>query len=149
MSTAGPPSVSRPSPLPAIIGISLAGALILVLGFWVSRRQPADDRQPEVHLISPGSDTTTDGSLRLQFQTTRPLELQPTGWGAGRFHLHALVNGVERMPAARDILALPGGDYQWLLPDLPDSAQVQLVWALPTHQRLTEGASATRLIRRQ
>ena len=149
MSTAGPPSANRPSPLPAVIGIGLAGALILVLGFWVSRRQPADDRQPEVSLLSPGSDTTTDGSVRLQFQTTRPLVLQPTGWGAGRFHLHALVNGVERMPAASDIQPLPGGDYQWLLSDLPDSAQVQLVWALPSHQRLTEGASALRLIRRQ
>ena len=143
------PTGNRPSLLPAIIGISLAGALILVLGFWVSRRQPADDRQPEVHLLSPGSDTTTNGSVRLQFQTTRPLALQPTGWGAGRFHLHALVNGVERMPAAADIQSLPGGDYQWLLSDLPDSAQVQLVWALPSHQRLTEGASAIRLIQRQ
>ena len=139
MSTAGPPAGNRPSLLP----------LILVLGFWVSRRPPADDRQPEVRLLSPGADTTSDGSVRLQFQTTRPLELQPTGWGTGRFHLHALVNGVERMPAASDIQALPGGDYQWLLSDLPDSAQVQLVWALPSHQRLPQGASAPRVIRRQ
>jgi hypothetical protein len=102
-----------------------------------------------VSLLSPGSDTTTNGSIRLHFQTTRPLVLQPTGWGAGRFHLHALVNGMERMPAAADIVALPDGGYQWLLSDLPDSARVQLVWALPSHQRLTEGASALRLIRRQ
>ena len=149
MSSVSPPSGNRPSLLPAIIGISLAGALILVLGFWVSGRPPADDGQPEVRLLSPGSDTTTDGAVLLQFQTTRSLALQPTGWGAGRYHLHAMVNGVERMPAAADIQALHDGGYQWLLSDLPDSAQVQLVWALPSHQRLTDGASALRLIRRQ
>jgi hypothetical protein len=140
---------NRPSLLPAIIGISIAGALVLVLGFWIAGRPPAGDRRPDVRILAPSSDTTSDGRLLLEFETSQPLELQPTGWGTGRFHLHALVNGVERMPAANDIQARPRGNYSWLLSDLPDSAVVQLVWALPSHQRLTEGSSETRVVRRR
>ncbi|MEX2281705.1 MAG: hypothetical protein WEE89_04360 [Gemmatimonadota bacterium] len=142
------PADQRPSLLPVIIGIGLAGALILGLGFWVARRPAAAGQQPEVRIISPAGDTTTDGSVTLRFATSRPLELVPTGWGAGRYHLHAMVNGVERMPAASAIRPLSAGDYQWTLSELPDSAEVQLVWALPTHQQTGAGSSARHLIRR-
>jgi hypothetical protein len=131
----------RPSLLPVIIGISLAGALILVLGFWVSRRQPTSADQPRATLDSPARDTTITGPLQLEFRTEPPIRIQPTGWGTGRHHLHVLVNGVERMPAATDIEALGDTAYSWTLTGLPDSADVQLVWALPNHQRLTAGSS--------
>jgi hypothetical protein len=138
----------RPSLLPAVIGIGLAGVLILVLGFWVAQRPTAAGQQPEVRIISPAGDTTTDGTVTVRFSTSRPLELLPTGWGAGRYHLHALVNGIERMPAAHDIRPSPAGDYLWTLSDLPDSTELQLVWALPSHQQTGAGASAIHLIRR-
>ena len=148
MITGATPPANRPSVVPAIIGIGLAALLMLALGLWVSQRAPAENRQPEVRIISPTGDTSTAGSVALVFETTRPLELLPTGWGVGRYHLHAMVNDVERMPAARDVQPLSESQYRWVLFNLPDSARVQLVWATPSHQRLTEGASAQPLIRR-
>ncbi len=132
---------ARPSVLPAVIGLFLAGLLILALGFWTATRKNQDPPIPTVTLVRPSADTTVDGALTLEFRTGRKLSLQPAGWGSGRYHLHALVNGSERMPAPADIRSMGGDRYSWVLSALPDSAQIQLVWALPNHQRRSEGAS--------
>ncbi len=147
MSAPEPLPPTRPSLLPAAIGISVAGAVILVLGFWVSDRSPARNAYPSITILSPVSDTTISGALALDFETGTPIEPLPAGWGAGRYHLHALINGLERMPAPADIQALPNGRYRWTLSGLPDSAVVQLVWALPSHQRLAADASVVRVVR--
>ena len=138
---AGTAPSGRPSALPAAIGVALAALAILGLGLWTASRP--DTAHPTVTLISPAQDTSVSGELALRFRSSRPLVLQPTGWGTGRYHLHVLVNGQERMPGPNDIRALDSDLYQWRLTDLPDSARVQLVWALPNHQRLAEGASHT------
>jgi hypothetical protein len=135
----------RPSALPAALGLALAALLILGLGLWTATRRKTDPGSPSVTVIQPARDTVVSHQLTLRFSSSLPLSLQPTGWGAGRYHLHALVNGQERMAAAADIRTLSDSTYEWQLADLPDSARIQLVWALPNHRRLTQGAS--RLIR--
>ena len=139
---------SRPSLTPAVIGIALAGALILVLGFWTARR-PVRVGHPQVDLLQPGRDTTVSGPLTLVFRSSQRLAMLPTGWGTGRHHVHVLANGVELMPAAADIRPLGNDRYAWVLAGLPDSAQLQLVWALPNHTRQAAGASRSVLVRTQ
>jgi hypothetical protein len=131
----------RPSLVPVIIGFALAGFFILALGFWVAFRPKPEDSVPVVTLIEPANDTVIAGMLTLQFSTTADLRLQPTGWGAGRYHLHAMVGNRELMPAAADIRDLGNNTFTWTLPALLDTATVQLVWSLPNHRRLTDGAT--------
>ena len=134
----------RPSEQPRfysiVIGFALAGVLILGLGFWVSRRPtPA---QPSVMLLSPNRDTTFDRELDLHFETSIPLRLLPTGWGNGRYHLHALVDSVEVMAGAQDLQPTGANRFRWTLRGITRPARVQLIWALPNHGRLQTGASA-------
>jgi hypothetical protein len=119
---------------------------VLVLGFWTAKRPDRADH-PQVDLLHPAGDTTVTGPLTLVFWTSQPLSMQPTGWGTGRHHVHVLANGVELMPAADDIRPLGNDRYAWVLANLPDSAQLQLVWALPNHTRLVEGSSRSVLVR--
>jgi hypothetical protein len=133
-----PPS-GPPSFFPIVIGFLLAGLLLLGLGLWVARR-PARV-QPRVTLISPARDTTINGPLQLYFESSIPLELMPTGWGNGPYHLHALVDSVEVMAGGTDVRPAGNGRYYWTLPALERPAHVQLVWALPNHGRLGTGAS--------
>ena len=137
---------SRPSLLPAVIGLVLAGALILVLGFWTASRPERADH-PTVDLLQPARDTTVTGPLTLVFRTSQRLNMEPTGWGTGRHHIHVLANGIELMPAAADIRPVGNDRYEWVLTSLPDSVQLQLVWALPNHSRLTAGSSRSVLVR--
>jgi hypothetical protein len=146
--TASDPRAGRPPLLPAIVGITLAALLFLTLGLWTAARRNSTGPRPIVTILAPATDTVTHGgALSLYFQSTVQLRLQPAGWGSGRYHLHALVNGQERMPAAADITSTRDGSYLWRLTDLPDSAAIQLVWALPNHVRLPDGASRIILIR--
>ena len=131
----------KPSLVPIIIGFVLAGVFILGLGFWVSRRQPRDAQVPEIRLLTPATDTTIAGPITVRFQTEADLKLQSTGWGAGRYHLHALLDSTELMPAAADIAPAGDGTFTWTLPAIAAPSALQLKWSLPNHQRLDEGAS--------
>jgi hypothetical protein len=132
-----------------VIGFGLAGFLILGLGVWTAKRPPSARRTPQIQLLQPTRDTVISGALTLRFATDAALALQPAGWGTGRFHIHALVNGVEQMPAPTDIRAAGNREYIWTFSDLPDSAEVVLVWALPDHRRTSEGASHAIQVRAQ
>jgi hypothetical protein len=124
----------------AVIGFALAGTLILGLGFWVANRPTAS--LPALSLISPRHDTLVDGPLKVQFETNVTLRLQPTGWGSGRYHVHALLDSTELMPAAGDLKALGSNRYEWIMPAPQRPHRLQLVWALPNHARLATGSSA-------
>lgn len=127
--------------MPAVVGFVLAGALVLLLGFWVASRPPRV--HPQLALLAPRQDTVLHGPIRVQFQTSLPLRLQATGWGSGSYHVHALLDSTELMPAAADLRAIGPNQYEWVLPALEKPQRLQLVWALPNHARLPMGSSST------
>ena len=140
--TAAPGPDSRPSLFPVVLGFVFAGILLLVIGFWAAQRQknPPTEAPPTLRLLSPAGDTAVTDTLTIQFETGAPLRLGPAGWAAGRYHLHALLDSVELMPAASDIRQLPHGPYIWTIKQAGPGS-LQLIWALPNHARLTENAT--------
>ena len=132
----------RPSLLPVVLGFVFAGILLLAVSFWATSRQnnPVVETPPSLTLLSPAGDTAAKDSLTVRFKTGVPLRLGPAGWAAGRFHLHALLDSVELMPAAADIHHTPEGSYSWTITPLRPGS-FQLIWALPNHTRLTENAT--------
>lgn len=135
-------SPEQPAPLwPVVAGFLLAGSLLLGLGFWVAYRTPAPSGPPSLELIQPAGDTSVRGPLHVTFRTGRPLALHPTGWGAGRYHLHMLLDSSELMPAAADIRALGANRYTWRVAKPAQTVRLQLIWSLPNHSRVPTGAS--------
>ena len=132
----------RPSLLPVVIGFSFAGILLLAVSYWATQRQknPSAETPPALTLLSPARDTVITDTFTIQFRTGSPLRLGPAGWAAGRYHLHALLDGVELMPGAADIRQLPEGSYSWTF-TMARPGAFQLVWALPNHTRLRQGAT--------
>ena len=127
--------------LPVVLGFALAGLMILLLGVWSGRREA---RVPlAIELRSPSRDTTVEGPVRVQFQTTLPLRLGAGGWGSGAHHLHALLDSTELMPGPADLKVIGPNLYEWVLPAPQRTTRFQLVWALPNHARLAAGASDT------
>jgi hypothetical protein len=98
-----------------VLGFVFAGVLLLVIGFWTAQRQqnPPADTVPVVTLLSPASDTAVGGALTVSFETSAPRRPGPAGWAAGRYHLHALLDGIELMLGANDIHQLRTGTYSW------------------------------------
>jgi|GEM_PF-1721376 len=143
-----PTTPPRRTLMPVIIGFAFAALLLFALG-WLSRRarNAATAVSPSVVLIAPARDTTAGDSLSLTFSTSIPIELQQTGWGAGRYHLHTMVNTVELMPAAVDIKPIGENRYTWTVPLRDSVSTVYMLWALPNHSRVPEGASDTIVVR--
>lgn len=138
----------RTSLMPVIVGFVLAASFLFLLG-WLSNRSrnAAPPVMPQVVLLSPARDTTAADSLTLTFSTSIPIELQQTGWGAGRYHLHTMVNTVELMPAAVDIKPIGENRYTWTVPLRDSVSTIYMLWALPNHSRLAEGSSDTVTVR--
>jgi len=133
---------AAPSLLPVVLGFAFAGILLLAVSFWAARRQknPPAETPPALTLLSPVRDTVPGETLTIRFQTGAPLRLGPAGWAAGHFHLHALLDSVELMPAAADIRQTPEGSYTWTITPVRPGT-FQLIWALPNHTGLTENAT--------
>ena len=143
-----PQSQQRTSIAPVAIGIVILGITLLVLGrIAAARRNAPPETIPAIELISPASDTTISAPLILVFEPNTELRLQPTGWGAGRNHLHVRLDETEIMPGARDIEHLGDGRYQWTVPEArPGTYTLQLIWSGPDHRPLPDGRSQTRRI---
>lgn len=138
----------RTSLTPVIIGFALAASLLFLLGWLANRsRNAAPPITPRVVLVSPARDTTAGDSLTLTFTTSIPIELQQTGWGAGRYHLHTMVNTVELMPGPADIVPVGEDRYTWTVPLRDSVSTIYMLWALPNHSRLPDGASDTIAVR--
>ena len=129
-----------PSPMPVIVGIIMCGAVILTLG-WCTKGIRPPDLTPSVTMLEPSADTTTGAELHLVFKPKPGLELLPTGWGTGSYHLHAVLAGVELMPAAADITPRDDSTFVWRVPVPPGTNWLQLVWAGTNHGRIDIGAS--------
>lgn len=121
---------------------------MLILG-WVSasrRSAPTQDSIPSIRLLSPAGDTTVSTTFALVFEPGTQLRLLPTGWGAGRNHIHVRLNETEIMPAARDIEDLGNGRYRWTVQTPPGTYALQMIWSGPDHRALPGGESDTRSI---
>lgn len=130
---------------PKILGFLVAGALLIAVSLWVGdRRGTAAARTGPAPLVvsQPAADTTVSEPLVVEFATTAPLRLTLAGWQADSYHLHALVDGAQRMPAANDITDLGGGRFRWTLGSVgPGPHDLRLIWARPDHRSVPEGAS--------
>lgn len=137
------------SPMPAVVGILIAGAAVLLLGLWFGRDGIGGTpgrMVPQITLVEPGPGAVADAGVRVVFET-RGLVEAPEGWRAGRLHLHAVLDGVELMPAAADIEPLGEGRYAWRLAPLAAGAHtIQLRWSGPDHAPLAEGATSAVVI---
>jgi len=130
---------------PAIVGILLAGAVILVVGLWLGRNGIGGDpgrAVPPLTLVSPAPGDVIAPDARIVFESPR-LVKAPEGWRSGRLHLHAVLDGVELMPGAADIEPLrQHGRFAWRLPPLGAGAhEILLRWSGPDHRPLEEGAT--------
>jgi len=138
----------RPSIAPIAIGIAILGITLLVLGrVAAARRNAPPETLPQIQLVSPAIDTIVAAPLILVFEPNADLRLQPTGWGAGRNHLHLKLDETEIMPAARDIESLGGGRYRWTVREAaPGTYTLQMIWSGPDHRPLQDGASEVRKV---
>lgn len=137
----------RPSIAPVAIGIVILGITLLILGrVAAARRNAPTETLPAIELLSPAADTTATTPLVLVFDPNAELRLHPTGWGAGRNHLHVKLNDTEIMPGARDIEDLGNGRYRWTVQAAPGTYRLQMVWSGPDHRPLPDGRSQTRQV---
>jgi len=124
---------------PVIIGFLLAGAAILGASFLASvLRRSTPDSLPPLEIIAPVDGDSTSNPVTLTFRTPAPLHLDDAmGWSADDLHIHAIVDGVEIMPAAADISAHGDSTFDWRLPPIePGSRRIYLTWAARNHGNL-------------
>jgi hypothetical protein len=134
---------ARASVVPQIVGILIAGLVVLAIGLWLGRRPvgPAEGLL-QIELVRPSAGDTVVGNARIEFRTKARLTKAPEGWRAGRLHLHALVDGVELMPGAADITRIGDGAFVWQLPQLrAGEHEIALRWSAPDHRPVDEGAT--------
>jgi hypothetical protein len=136
---------SRPSFLPVVIGITLTCVMLAALGYAASRRNAVNRAgAPLLTVVSPVDGAAADSPLVIRFTSARPIELRESGWGHANFHLHAMVEHVEHMPAAADIVAIDSLQYEWTIAATPSGpAHFVLGWADQAHRPVREGASDT------
>ncbi|MGQ0814166.1 MAG: hypothetical protein ACT4O1_06835 [Gemmatimonadota bacterium] len=128
--------------LPIAIGIVLTGLVLAGLGIISNMRRNAEvDVAPQLSILSPAPGATLDSPLVVRFTSTKRLALKPSGWGHGRLHLHATVNGIQYMPAAAELSARDT-IYEWTIRTAPaGSFSLQLAWADMAHRPLQAGTS--------
>jgi hypothetical protein len=129
---------SPPNRTPAIIGFLIAGAVILGASFLVSTLDgDAFDDVPPLTIAYPATGDTVANPVVIVFRTPGELTFDPAmGWTAGELHLHAMVGGLEVMPAAADIAAADSA-WSWRLPAIgAGTHRVYLTWAGRHHGNL-------------
>jgi hypothetical protein len=129
--------------LPVIIGIGLTIILLSALAYISNMRRNAPTSAPQLTLVAPLNGNAVDSPLVLRFTSERPVKLGHTGWASANYHLHAHVNGIEHMPAARDIEE-HAGIYVWTLPTVPRGPlHIRMGWADQAHRAVSRGATDT------
>ena len=129
--------------LPVIIGIALTVVLLAGLAYISQMRRNAPTAPPQLTILAPAEGVAADSPLVIRFSSERDLRLAHSGWAAGNYHLHAHVNGVEHMPAARDIVERDG-QYLWTISGAARGLlHIHLGWADHAHRPVASGGSAT------
>ncbi len=130
-----------------VLGIVGGAMLVAALAVLVAGA-PGDDGQAiagvpaPLVLVSPVDGDAVSGPVELVFTASgADLAPNPTGWGAEGFHVHAELDGVERMPAMADIRRTDDR-YAWMLADPPaGEITVRLLWSDSRHRPVPDGAS--------
>jgi hypothetical protein len=135
----------RPNFMPVIIGMALTCVLLAALGYVANRRgKVRHEPPPSLSVITPTTGMAVDSPVLVRFTTGQQLDLRASGWGHDTYHLHAVVNGVEIMPAAADIVPADSAIYAWTLSGVSrGSTTIYLAWADHAHRPLRQGASDT------
>jgi hypothetical protein len=130
----------RRSIAPVVFGLVLTGAFLVAIGYAASQRRKAEAiTAPQVMVLSPADGDVVPAPITVRFTSSRPLTPAVGGWGDGRYHIHAVINGREYMPAAADIEGTPDGSYIWrIAADAKGAATLSLVWADRAHRRLPD-----------
>lgn len=138
--------MDQPQParlLPVIIGIALTIVLLAGLAYISNMRRDVATTAPQLAILAPVSDAAVDSPLVILFTSERTIALGHNGWAAGSYHLHADINGVEHMPAARDITR-NGDQYAWTIHAVPRGPiRIRLGWADMQHRAVVSGATDT------
>ena len=101
------------------------------------------DEVPPLELVYPADGEEVDPPLKVGFRSGAPISVQPGGWGAGGYHLHAELSGREAMPGAEDIRRLPDGSYEWTVRGAPAGAgTLRLMWSDEAHRPVEARATA-------
>ena len=129
---------SRRSIAPVILGLLFTGALLAAIGYAASQRRKAEAGAPPViTLLTPADGDVVKSPIEVRFTSSRALAPGAGGWGDGRYHVHALINGLEYMPAAAEIKPEAAGTYSWRISvTVRGASTLSLVWADRAHRRL-------------
>lgn len=118
----------------------LGGALVLgAIGllFFGGERDTgaAATPAPEIAVVSPVDGAALDGPLEVVFRVPQDMTLGDGGWGIESYHLHLSLDGVELMPAARDLERLGPGEYSWRVGSVDSGPHaLQLLWSGADHR---------------
>jgi hypothetical protein len=127
---------------PVMIGVAMTVMFLILLGYLTQKRRQDLAAVPRLSITTPAPHTVVDTPLVIRFTSSPALQLQPTGWGYDRMHLHAWLNDQQYMPGATDIHVLDERTFEWILPTaVRGSATLRLRWADAMHRALPEGAT--------
>ena len=135
----------RRNVVPVVIGLALTSLFLLLLAYLANARRNAERfAVPAITILAPTDGAAVDSPLVVRFSSSQPIELRASGWGYRTFHLHALVNGIQHMPAATDLVAEDSAHYRWTLQAVSrGAAELYIAWADQAHRPLAKGGSDT------
>lgn len=142
---AGPITESVPMKLlPAVIGIAITGAFLVLLAYLASRRSAQEQSVPRLVISTPASGSAADSPLVVRFTSSAIVRLQQSGWGARSLHLHAWVGDRQLMPGAADIKGIDQQTYEWTMPLVrrAPEQQIHIGWADAAHRPIAAGRSS-------
>ncbi|MEX2571460.1 MAG: hypothetical protein WD737_09135 [Gemmatimonadota bacterium] len=124
-------------------GMMLIAVLLLIFGGAGDTEQAVEGTPPQMRLLSPADGDTVPSPVQLHFESDAPLSVQPGGWGAAGFHIHAEVDGREAMPGPADIRRAADGSYVWSLAAVPAGERaLRLLWSDGQHAPVGSGSDA-------
>lgn len=136
-----------------VFGAVAAVALLAALWFALAGGEEDDGARPvapppPITVVEPRDGAEVAPPVAVVFDPGSRMRRDASGWvAAGRYHLHAMIDGVELMAAPHEIQPLEGTRYRWVLPLAPGEHRLRLQWSGPDHRTLAEGGSPPLVVR--